>query len=86
MLHTRAFVSRIKIGIDFFPQRGLSNEIATAINGRSSAQGRVRSLPVVMVLPFLQLLFEVGRIALDPRPELLQRGALGALDLAVELR
>src|ERR1700745_1125508 len=39
-----------------------------------------------MVLPFLELLFEVAGLWLDPRPELFQCGALGPLDFSIKLR
>src|SRR5246127_2143771 len=39
-----------------------------------------------MVLPLLELLFEVAGLWLDPRPELFQCGALGPLDFSVKLR
>ena len=39
-----------------------------------------------MVLPFLELLFEVVGRWLEPRPKLSQCGALGTLDFTVKLR
>ncbi len=62
------------------------DEVAAAINGSVSSENRVQPFAVVMVLPFVQLLFEVVGLTLDPRPELLQRVVSGALDFAVELR
>jgi len=38
-----------------------------------------------MVLPFLELLFEVVGLWLDPRPELFECSALGTLDFTVKL-
>lgn len=85
-MDAEAFISLVEIGVDFSMQWRLVDESATAINRGGPAKRGVRAFAVIMVPPFLKLLFESVGLWLDPRPELFQCGALGALDFAVKLR
>ena len=74
------------VGSDDVGHEGcLGDELADAIDGRLAPEGVVRPLPVLEVLPFGQAVGDVGALEVDGRPELLERGALGSLDLAVEV-
>jgi hypothetical protein len=55
------------------------------IDRRSPAQSRVRPVPIPEVLPLVEPLSKVDRFGIGRRPEFLEIGALGALDLAVEM-
>ncbi len=70
---------------DLFGERGFGQQLADAVDRRSATEGGMWTLPVEEGPPFGQLVAEARAFQVGRSPELLQGGALGALDFPVEV-
>ena len=77
---------RVKGGGDLCAGWGLIEPFAEPVDRGKAAEAVVRAFPVIEVLPVGRLGFEIWVVEVDGRPELLESGALDALDLAVQMR
>ena len=64
---------------------GDCRQLTDPIDRRSPVKSRMRPVPIPEVLPFVEPLSKVNRFGISRRPEFLEIGALGALDLTVEV-
>ncbi len=81
-----AFLGWVVAVLHFGPDRGLGNALADPIDRGQTAQGFVRSVPVVVVHPLGQPIRGVWRTWINGCPELLQHGPLRPFDLAIQVR
>jgi hypothetical protein len=73
-------------GLDGFEAGDRWRQLGDALGRRAAAKGTVRAMVVVEGSPRLELGGEVRVLGVDRGLELLERGALDALDLAVQVR
>src|SRR5215218_8129734 len=78
--------ARVVGGPDGLGGGDLRRQLGDALGRRPAAEGAVRAVVVVEGPPVLEPRGEVGAPRVDGGPELLERGALDPLDLAVQVR
>ena len=78
-----ALLGRVVGGIDLTPERGLVEAFANAVDRAQPTKRLMWAVPIVVVDPYGQLFADIRCSGINRRPELLEDGALRALDLPI---